>query len=326
MHFEVFLDFGNGRESCTSMNSVTVAEKINQVKSDPVPANVARTITFASNQVLEQLARVTKEIAITAVRLVAQAADAGRHGGDISRLLANVSDAINSAPPPVITAPGDPIKNPFDGTDVTDILDEIDQNNNDTQNAINEQGEKIKTLGELTAQYSTLQNAFSDSVEVQRVANEAFRAQVVVSNDAMRDAVLTVEAAYGDLVYAMSQLRRKVEERENSGGGLSSATMGLLITGCVLGTLAAIASIVPLVAKYGPGLMNKANGGLRRSNDEMATDDEDEEDSGEEDDEESAGEESGEDPEPYQELQSPPQPTPQQANTAAQAIMLARES
>jgi len=205
MQVEVLLDLGpGGFESCTSLNSATVADKINQVRSDPVPANVARNVITASNQVLEQLASITKEMAIQSVRLTAQAVEAALHGTDITNLLTNVTNAINNAPLPNITGPNPLLNNPYDNPNITNIFDEIDKRNNDTKNAIDEQGNSIKTLGELNAQYSTMQKAFSDSVEAQRVANDAFRAQVVVSNDVMRDSVLRVEAAYGDLLYAVS--------------------------------------------------------------------------------------------------------------------------
>jgi len=320
MRFDVLLDFGNGYESCTTMDSTTVAAEIANVKSAPVPANIGRNIIGVGNEVIQQLAGVSQGIIEMVFRIVAASLEASRNGANITAILNGAGDAIRDMPPPTADTPDlGGVDNLWNGTDVNNALDGLGDAINGAGDGIDETGQAILTLNSLNKNYDDLQKSFAASVAAQQVSNDAYRDQLAASNKERLEAIDKMDQAYSDLAYGLSQLRRAMEDKGiiavDRGETISSAGLGLMITGCVLGTLAAFASAVPLIQQYGPALARKVSQLRKPKSDADGSGSESE-----------SGDESGEDSGYETGEEMPDDRSSTQANSAAQAIMQARES
>jgi hypothetical protein len=131
------------------------------------------------------------------------------------------------------------------------LLKSLQDQNNRTQLAVAAQSNGTGDLSALSNIYNALQLNMSVSVKAQQVANDNFRAALVVSNDAMQSAIHDMDQAYGDM---MATIRDLDLNPGISNTGLSPAAFGLLIAGTVFGLLGFLLGSAPYVEKYGPGV------------------------------------------------------------------------
>ena len=246
----VDLDLGNGYQSCTSLNSTTVASRLAESQAGPVQANVQRSIVVTGNDVLTQLTTANQQLATLTFTVIAQVAQAAANGIDLSQMLTDTAAAIAAMP----TVTSDPTYL----TNLTDLfatnalvaakLAQLAALNNATQQAIADQAAKSGTLADMTDVYTKLSVQVSASTAAQQTANTALQAQISLTNQQEADAVQELNNAYADLHAKIQNMTFGV-----ANSGLSAAMFALIIVAAVFGILGFLLAAVPLVVKYGPG-------------------------------------------------------------------------
>jgi hypothetical protein len=117
-------------------------------------------------------------------------------------------------------------------------------------------------------------------VTAQQVSNDAMRKQIAETNALQAEAVEQLNDAYNDLAMKLDNM--KFQKEGVSGSGLSPSLFAVVVMYMVFGTLGFVMSALPLLQRYGPGLIRRVRSLVKRGKDEEEEEEEEESGTGDE--------------------------------------------
>jgi hypothetical protein len=324
LRITVKVNQGNSLQLCRVISASTAASEANAAVTAPLTANVQHNLIVTGNEVLAQLADNNQQLASAMFQLQAAAVRSVAVGIDqsdaidqmVADILAIQATTINDT---YLTT----LSNPFNSdAEWQSIVARINQLHADTVAGTVTVANSSYTLSGLSRVFSELANETAANTAAMQLTINVLHNQTVATNAQLNQTIYDMQRANDRFSVALELLLASVQA-DSSGSSLSSTTLGLLITGSVLGSLAGLSLLVWLALQFSKKLRTGRARRSRREVDEEensgeSEEGEDDETSGEEDEEGEDEEEESEDEEEEEEEEA------STSSTAQAALAIAR--
>ncbi|MDR3412080.1 MAG: hypothetical protein P4L87_14250, partial [Formivibrio sp.] len=261
---QVNLDLGNGLLLCQKLNSTAVGSLLDSTTRTLVPANVQRTITYATDDALTQVANTNRQLASLLLDLQQAALKSILSGIDNSEEIRNMTlkiATVQNSTDQALSSYSDPFTN---NTAWNQYMQDIKLLQQQAVNLTSQASTKLTTLADLNSQYTNL----SRRLDVDMVNLDASW-QVRLNTSAELAATLNQAVARLQVLATPEQFNNLMNFLDNGGYGNTAASTqtdslrNLFIAGSIMGIVAGSSIFIAASVRYGPTVYKMIKEALR---------------------------------------------------------------
>lgn len=251
----VYVNMGRGRQLCMTINTTTAATEAFSSPTAPVAANVQIRLTNATDELLFQIQQSNQQLATTMLQLqyASVLASASGNATLFKELVDSIASVVTTRPTFVPS-----VVNRFNNdTEWNEIQENIARLRAKTEAGLAAQGAGLDRMQVLATQFTGLSNEVTAANNALQVAVANDLAQAKITDDALTAAQVEIRRQMEATNAALADIYSRYREQEEAVNGLSPVELGLLITGAVLGGVAALGMLAQFI---GPKIANYVHG------------------------------------------------------------------
>jgi hypothetical protein len=282
---QITVKLNNGPGRITTCRQISAQTAVAAAFTDvnlPIPSNVQVSIVTVNNDVLSQIAANNQRLFTLIMNLQLASVQSLSVGIDNSREIQDVLDQISNIPSAVLNSSTvGQLTNPFNNNEAqwSDVTVRVAAIQTAAQIAVNTQQINLASLIGIGQTYAGLVNNLTGLNDNTRQALQDLHAQTNKTNAQLTTSIQSVQQSNQQLAASVAALLPYVPTSISNTVPISSSTMALLITGCVLGTI----SFAVLVGIYALPLVRQMMKFHRKHRRKEADADEEEEEEEEND-------------------------------------------